>query len=93
MTANVEPSPIQTILVIDDNEANRALARDTLEDEGYLVILASGGEEGVALFERERPECLLLDVRMPGLWTVLPFASAFGTFPGTPRRRSSSLPR
>jgi two-component system, sensor histidine kinase and response regulator len=54
-----------TILVVDDNEANRALARSTLEDEGYAVVLATGGEEGMAAFERERPDCVLLDVRMP----------------------------
>jgi two-component system sensor histidine kinase/response regulator len=55
-----------TILVADDNEANRLLARDTLEDEGYRVVLASGGEEAVALVEREGPDCVVLDVRMPG---------------------------
>jgi two-component system, sensor histidine kinase and response regulator len=54
-----------TILVVDDNEANRLLALSTLEDEGYRVVLASGGEEGVAAFEREAPDCVLLDVRMP----------------------------
>jgi signal transduction histidine kinase len=54
-----------TILVIDDNEANRLLAQSTLEDEGYRVIVAAGGAEGIAAFERERPGCILLDVRMP----------------------------
>jgi two-component system sensor histidine kinase/response regulator len=56
-----------TILVVDDNAANRALASATLEDEGYRVVLASGGEEGVARFAAERPDCVLLDVRMPGV--------------------------
>lgn len=55
------------ILVVDDNEANRALALHTLEDEGYRVVLASGGVAGIAAYERERPDCLLLDVRMPDL--------------------------
>lgn len=53
------------VLVVDDNEANRLLARSTLEDEGYRVVLANGGAEGVAAFEREAPDCVLLDVRMP----------------------------
>jgi len=56
-----------TILVVDDNEANRELARSTLEDEGYRVVLATGGNEGILAFERERPDCILLDVRMPGV--------------------------
>ncbi len=54
-----------TILVVDDNEANLDLARNTLEDEGYRVVLARGGAEGIAAFEREHPDCILLDVRMP----------------------------
>ena len=54
-----------TILVVDDNAANRELARNTLEDEGYRVVLARGGAEGIAAFERERPDCIVLDVRMP----------------------------
>lgn len=54
------------ILVVDDNAENRALAQATLEDEGYRVTLASGGEEGLATFLAERPDCVLLDVRMPG---------------------------
>jgi two-component system sensor histidine kinase/response regulator len=56
-----------TVLVVDDNAENRALAEAVLVEEGYRVVLASGGEEGVAAFERERPDCVLLDVRMPGV--------------------------
>jgi signal transduction histidine kinase len=54
------------ILVVDDNAENRALAQATLEDEDYVVLVASSGEEGIATFEAERPDCVLLDVRMPG---------------------------
>jgi two-component system, sensor histidine kinase and response regulator len=53
------------ILVVDDNEVNRLLAQSTLEDEGYNVILAAGGAEGIAAFEKDLPDCILLDVRMP----------------------------
>lgn len=55
------------VLVIDDNADNRALAAATLEDEDYRVVLAPTGEAGIAAFERERPDCVLLDVRMPGM--------------------------
>jgi len=54
------------ILVVDDNAQNRALAQATLEDEGYEVLLAEDGEAGVRSVERDRPDCVLLDVRMPG---------------------------
>jgi two-component system, sensor histidine kinase and response regulator len=61
------PLAASTILVVDDHEPNRALARDTLEDEGYRVVVANDGLAGVAAFERERPDCVVLDIRMPGL--------------------------
>jgi signal transduction histidine kinase len=56
-----------TILVVDDNEANRALARGALEDEGYAVVLAEGGAAAIEAFSREKPDCVLMDVRMPGV--------------------------
>ena len=59
--------PRATILVVDDNAENLALAEATLDDEGYRVVLSSGGESGVAAFARARPDCVLLDVRMPGV--------------------------
>ncbi|HET8937538.1 MAG TPA: hybrid sensor histidine kinase/response regulator [Polyangiales bacterium] len=56
-----------TILVVDDNAPNRQLAQATLEDEGYRVLLAVDGAAAVSMFEREKPDCILLDVRMPVL--------------------------
>ena len=63
MTEPIKAS--NTVLVVDDNEANRLLAQGTLEDEGYRVVLATGGAAAVEAFERESPDCVLLDVRMP----------------------------
>ncbi|HVR18441.1 MAG TPA: response regulator, partial [Polyangiaceae bacterium] len=61
------PEQKTTILVVDDNEQNRALAKATLEEEGYAVVLAENGAEGVAAFESHHPDCVLMDVRMPGM--------------------------
>jgi two-component system sensor histidine kinase/response regulator len=55
------------ILVVDDNADNRALARATLDDEGHTVILAESGEQALRAFETDAPDCVLLDVRMPGM--------------------------
>lgn len=60
-------SPTPKILVVDDNAENRALALATLDDEGYSVILAESGEQALLAFESEVPDCVLLDVRMPGM--------------------------
>ncbi|WP_104987719.1 hybrid sensor histidine kinase/response regulator [Sorangium cellulosum] len=62
-----QQEPRAKVLVVDDNEQNRALAQATLEDEGYEVVLAETGQEGIRLFERHAPACVLLDVRMPGM--------------------------
>ena len=53
------------VLVADDIAENRALAKATLEDEGYTVALANDGEQAIAAFSTEQPECVLLDIRMP----------------------------
>lgn len=53
------------ILVVDDNEDNRSLTGHMLQGGGYDVVLARCGAEGLAAFEKERPDCVLLDIRMP----------------------------
>jgi len=57
----------RTVLVVDDNPENRALAQATLEDEGYRVVLANDGYVALEAFTREQPACILLDIRMPGM--------------------------
>jgi signal transduction histidine kinase len=56
-----------TVLVVDDNAENRALACATLEDEGIRVEVAASGAEGIASFTSAQIDCVLLDVRMPDL--------------------------
>ena len=55
------------VLVIDDEAGIRDSLRMTLEYEGYEFIGASTGQEGLALADREAPDLVLLDVKMPGM--------------------------
>jgi len=55
------------ILVIDDEPAIRETMRMTLEYEGYECLTASSGTEGLATIERELPDLVFLDIKMPGL--------------------------
>jgi two-component system nitrogen regulation response regulator NtrX len=55
------------ILVIDDEAGIRESLRMTLEYEGYEIIGAATGQEGLALVERDAPDLVLLDVKMPGM--------------------------
>jgi two-component system nitrogen regulation response regulator NtrX len=59
--------PKSRILVIDDESAIRDSLRMTLEYEGYEFLGAATGQEGLALAEREAPDLVLLDVKMPGM--------------------------
>ncbi|NDY90485.1 response regulator transcription factor [Ideonella livida] len=55
------------VLTIDDQADIRRLIRMTLEFEGFEVLEASHGEEGLAMARREKPDLILLDVMMPGI--------------------------
>lgn len=60
-----EDKKAEKVLVVDDIAANRALIEATLEDAGYRLQSASSGMEALEAFERDRPDCVLLDIRMP----------------------------
>lgn len=55
----------QPILVIDDDPTILATVSETLDLEGYPVVTATNGAEGLAVAEREPPSVVLLDMRMP----------------------------
>lgn len=57
----------QLILIVDDNENNRKLARDVLEFAGFSTVEATGGVEGVALAIEHQPALVLMDIRMPDM--------------------------
>ena len=55
------------ILVVEDEEDIRALVRYNLEEEGFHVVDASNGEQGLNLAAKERPALIILDLMLPGL--------------------------
>src|SRR5687767_6545616 len=55
------------ILVIDDEAEIRRSVRMILEYEGYEVLEASSGPDGVTMAEREAPDLVFLDIKMPGM--------------------------
>jgi two-component system cell cycle response regulator DivK len=57
----------ELILIVDDNEQNRKLARDILEFAGFRSLVAAGGIEGLALAVEHQPDLILMDIRMPDL--------------------------
>jgi twitching motility two-component system response regulator PilH len=55
------------VLVIDDDEIERALLQRCLESAGYRVFTAADGESGVGLVREHRPDLVVLDIVMPHL--------------------------
>ena len=56
-----------TLLVVDDNEANRDALSRRLGLKGYTVAVAGGGEEALAALDQGTCDLVLLDVEMPGM--------------------------
>jgi two-component system cell cycle response regulator DivK len=57
----------ELILVVEDNDKNRKLARDVLAHQGYRVLEAESGEEGLRLALEQRPALVLMDIQLPGI--------------------------
>ena len=55
----------RTILIIEDNEQNLYLATFLLEQNGFQVVAASNGPEGVELAGRVQPDLIILDIQLP----------------------------
>ena len=65
MTELIGTSPL--ILVVDDDPGTRMLARASLKKAGYDTVEAADGGDGVAAWERFRPDLILMDAVMPGM--------------------------
>src|SRR5262245_6144113 len=57
----------QRLLVIEDEAPVREMLRLLLEDEGFQILEAAHGEEGLELFAADAPDLLLVDLRLPGM--------------------------
>jgi two-component system, cell cycle response regulator DivK len=60
------------ILLVEDREDNRVLARKLLERAGFRVVEATDGREALARASADRPDLVLLDISLPEVdgWTV-----------------------
>src|SRR5208282_3760196 len=56
-----------TILVIEDDPDIRELLSFSLSKEGWTILLASDGEEGLAVLRSANPDCVILDIMLPGM--------------------------
>jgi two-component system, cell cycle response regulator DivK len=57
----------ELILIIEDNEKNRKLARDVLQVKGYQTIESETAEDGLDLALEKSPALILMDIQLPGI--------------------------
>ena len=55
------------LLIIDDEEANVRVLSISLRADGYEVVTAYSGEQGLQVFDQEAPDVVLTDIKMPGM--------------------------
>ena len=74
------------ILIVDDNPTNVKVLQTRLVAEGYEIVTAGDGEEGLAAARRDKPDLILLDVMMPKLdgFEVCRLLRSDASFPFTP---------
>lgn len=55
------------VLIVDDSEKNRKLAREVLRAAGFRTLEAARGDEAIAVAAERRPDLVLLDLRLPDM--------------------------
>jgi two-component system, cell cycle response regulator DivK len=53
------------ILVVEDQEDNRQILRDLLDNTGYQMVEAENGEDAVTMAAAEKPDLILMDIQLP----------------------------
>ena len=62
-----DPTGRRLILIVEDNDKNLKLMRDILQFHGYRTVEATTADQGIAISVRDRPDLVLMDVRLPGM--------------------------
>ncbi len=62
--ASLKDPDMAKILIVDDEEGIRMLYSMELQDEGYEVITLPDGKDLLEVVDRERPDCIVLDIKM-----------------------------
>ena len=60
-------STLPLVLIVDDNDRNRKLARDVLRMAGIRTLEAATAAEGIAIASEHLPDVILMDLRLPDL--------------------------
>ena len=66
------PRERELILLVEDDEDSRFVYRLLFENQGFSVLLAASGDEGLRLAREKKPRAIIMDVSIPGVdgWTA-----------------------
>ncbi len=65
MNLNLAPTNNKQILLVDDDVVVRAKVSESLQQDGFAVILAKNGNDGIQAYQEHRPDLVLVDAVMP----------------------------
>jgi len=74
----------ELVLIVEDNDKNRKLARDVLQVKGYQTVDTDNAEEGIRLAQERKPALILMDLHLPGIDGIEALGRLRGD-PGTKR--------
>src|SRR5581483_7021532 len=67
MSDQLQPAPIKTVLCVDDERIGLRVRKIMLETRGFNVLTASDGRQGLAIFEQNQVDLVVLDYFMPDM--------------------------
>jgi CheY-like chemotaxis protein len=97
MSATEARPGTKVILIVDDDEDFATTVRAVLEREGYTVVHADSGSEGLRLLRKHRPDLMVLDVMMEsttegyGVTEAIKYSDEYSAFQQTPIIMVSSI--
>lgn len=83
---DMEVGPHIRVMIVEDSEDIRLLLEELLESEGYNLVFATNGEEGLETANREHPDIILMDLSLPGMdgWETVYRLRQLAEFKSTP---------
>jgi CheY-like chemotaxis protein len=84
---------MEKVLCVDNNLSLLCLYHDELTDEGYRVILAEDGKDALTKFEKESPDVVIMDIRLPAMDGIQTLTAMLGKDRHTPVILNTAYPQ
>jgi DNA-binding NtrC family response regulator len=75
---------MKTLLIVDDEKHCLSLYEREFAGEGYRVVTAANGTSAIALAQQQKPDCAIVDIRMPDMDGLALIQKLMACYPGLP---------